>query len=254
MLACARARVEAVEPLLAAGANPEAEGSIHLFSMLSFIARGSSLLLLERLLAAGLPIPEHLLSGYFRLVLELTGHRVVFVEPGISRGILGDTDSVWAVDRPMSAPAPLPAPLVSAIPWGSRLQDGLATAMEAFPNNCEGFVVRPEAFDRGEAMSDPYRWVAPYLEDIHEVRCWRRSATERAENGWSILGRAASGEDAELVGALLEASGWDPAVVATETPEEALRHEDERGLYPVHRGELQKLAAEAVALLRSAEP
>ncbi len=48
----------------------------------------------------------------------------------------------------------------------------------------------------------------------------------------------------------LEAAGWDPAAVAAETPEEALRHEEARGLYPVHRGTLQKLAAEAAARRR----
>jgi len=125
--------------------------------------------------------------------------------------------------------------------------------MNAFPNYGESFAVRPAAFDQPETMRDPYDWVAPYLEDVHEVRCGRRSATERAENGWSILGRAASGDDAEVVGALLEAAGWDLSAVAAETPEEALRHEEERGLYPVHRGALQKLAAEAASRRRTRE-
>jgi hypothetical protein len=257
MLACARARLPVVERLLAAGAEPGAEGSLHLYAMLSFVARAKSLPLLQRLLAAGLPVPERFLSGYFRLLLELTGHRVRFVEPGYSRGVAGETDSVWAVDRPIHVPAPLLEPLVSATPWNAHLQAGLAAAMEASPNYAERFVVRPAAFDQEEALSDPYDWVAPYLEDVHEVRCGRRSATERADNGWSILGRAVSGtgaDDAEPVGALLEASGWDLATVATETPEEAIRHEEERGLYPVHRGPLQSLAAEAIARRRAQEP
>jgi len=257
MLACARARLEVVERLLAAGADPGAEGSIYLYAMLSFVARGESLPLLQRLLATGLPVPDRFLSGYFRLVLELTGHRVRFVEPGYSRGVAGERDSVWAVDRPMNVPGSLLLPLLAASASKAYFQDGLSEAMQAFPNYGEQFAVRPAAFDQEEALSDPYHWVAPYLEDVHEVRCGRRSVTERAENGWSILGRAVSGtgaDDAELVGALLEASGSDLATVATETAEEAIRHEEERGLYPVHRGPLQRLAAEAIARRRAREP
>jgi hypothetical protein len=141
------------------------------------------------------------------------------------------------------------APLVAAYPQQADLLDGLAEATSA--HYAENFAVRPAAFDEPEMVSDPHRWVRPYLQDVHEVRYGRASAAARAENGSSILGRAATGGDAEVIGALLEAAGWDLPAVAAETPEEALWHEEARGLFPVHRGALQKLATEAAAPRRS---
>ncbi len=241
MLACGRGHVGAVEWLLMARADWRLEAP-PVWTLLSFLACARSLPVLERLIEAGFRVKEKEFTPYFRLVLELTGHRVKFMVHGTSRGIAGDTASVWAVDRPMTVPASLLAPIASDLPFATRT---VQQARSFISNYYEEFEARAKEFDGlpNHEKIAPHRLFGSYLEKVHEVRCGRLNATEEAEGvSRSVLGSAVTTGDAVLVVALLRSAGWDPAQVTRESADDTLRLLDERGLWPVHADPLRKLA------------
>jgi hypothetical protein len=252
MLAAARARAEAVSVLLAAGADANAEGSPgSLYGMIAFAVRGRSLPVLERLVASGFVPRAPEATTYFRLALELLGHGVRFVERGYSRGISGETDDRWLVDRPLTVPPGLMAPLVATDP--SRLADaahGLSAAGWFHPAYMAAFDAKPELYATSEDL-EPLSRRETMIEAVHEVRCGRRQATKPGAGGaWSPLALAITGGNALAVLALVRSAGLDPAALAAETDEEAALRGDSRGIYPVHlkplREQLRRALSEEV--------
>jgi hypothetical protein len=249
MLACRRAHLACVDWLCAGGANLAAE-SAGRRSVLDCVADSRSLPLLERLVGAGLPVPAGRRSGFFRLVLELTGHRVAFVAPGISRGSLGETAAVWAVDRPMRVPTHLLQPLAPA-GFSERLFS---------PEHYEDFECRPETFPAGPGSRDPQQLgSALFATDwAHEVRASRLGPCEPIPGMGSTtpLGASVDSGLAALVVALLRVEGLDPRAVAAEpTPmgggawnEEAGARYEKRGLLPRHGHVLAALIADGLDL------
>jgi hypothetical protein len=248
MLACRRGHLAVVDWLCAAGADLAAKAPGRI-SVLDCVAQSRSLLLLERLVRIGLPVPSGRRSGYFRLILELTGHRVAFVNPGISRGSLGDTAAVWAVDRPMQVPAHLLQPLSPR-----------AFSKEFFsPHPCEDFECRPETFPLGADSGDPQRLGSALsaTDWAHEVRASRLGPCEAIPGlGATPLGASVDSALAAVVVALLRVAGLDPQAVAVEpTPmgggawnEEAGARYEKRGLLPRHGHVLAALIAEGLDL------
>lgn len=254
MLAVARGRLEVVDRLLDAGADANAAGRISsVFSMLWCATRGGSLPVLERLITAGYAPDSAQFATYFRLALELTGHRVRFAAQGASWGIAGDTDDVWVVDRPMTVPAALITPLLSAPggnPGASHATGGLTGATRFPVWYFQMYEARPVGFELAADLHEPGRGAVSSVEVAHEVRCGRRQAAERPPGPgvtFSPLGLAISDEQPAIVLAMVRSAGWDPAALAAESDEVALRNMPKRGIYPVHLRPLRQLLAQALA-------
>lgn len=249
MLAAARGRIGAVSTLLAAGAHANAEGSPGLlYGMVAFAARGRSLPVLERLVAAGfVPRPQEA-TTYFRLVLELLGHGVRLVERGCSRGVSGESADRWLVDRPLTVPASLMAPLLAINPsLDSACAQGLSGAGRFHPAPMADFEASPELY-AGSKDLEPRRRDEPMIEAAHEVRCGRREATKPGDGGgWSPLAMAITQRNAGAVLALVRSAGLDPAALASESDEEAASRSDSRGIYPVHLTPLREQLRRALS-------
>lgn len=240
MLAVARGNQRVVAELLPAGANPNAEATPEaLFRMVSFADRGRDRGVLERLVAAGLVVKSNEGSAYFRLVLELTGHGVRYAERGSCRGIAGDTDDVWLVDRPMTVPAALLAPLGAANPQFAT-PDGLLGRTWFNPTYAATFRTDPGRFATTTDLEPPGQRPQPVLELAHAVRCGRIAATSPVLGSWSALAFAATHEQWPIVFAMLRSLGFDLDILARESESEARERAADRGLYPVHVGPLRE--------------
>jgi ankyrin repeat protein len=248
MLAVARGRVDVADALLAAGADANASTyRARLYPMLSFAIRGATLPLLERLAAAGFTPRPHEASAYFRLALEALGHGVRFFGREYGQG--ADFDDVWVVDRPMTVPASLMAPLHALVEPSQRAgaPSELLAATRFDPAYAASFRSDPDRYAVEKDRAPPSR-IMPLHEVAHEVRCGRFEVSKPYMAGqWSPLCFAVVTEQPAVVLALVESAGLDPAAVAAESDEVAEARQAERGIYPIYRDPLRELLRQALA-------